>query len=101
MDTATTYNSLPELTTAPPLNLESYGGRPAGAHPRCNRPAEDLDFLQQNTALNQQQIVARAVNDLRSLGFLPPPGLFALKIDMNWHPEAVLPDGPDPCDPLL
>jgi hypothetical protein len=51
--------------------------------------------------LNQRQLAARAANDLRNLGFLPPPGLFALEIGMDWHPEGGLGDGPAPCDPLL
>jgi prevent-host-death family protein len=64
-------------------------------------PPEDLEFLLANHALDQRQLAARAANDLRTLGFLPPPGLFALEIGMHWPPEDGLGDGPDPCDPLL
>jgi len=68
-------------------------------------PPEDLEFLVNNHALDLRQLAARAAGDLRSLGFLPPPGLFALEIGMDWHPESgrgsSLGDGPDPCDPLL
>ena len=68
-------------------------------------PPEDLEFLISNHALDRQQLAARAAGDLRNLGFLPPPGLFALEIGMRWHPEGgrgrSLGDGPDPCDPLL
>jgi prevent-host-death family protein len=68
-------------------------------------PPEDLEFLLSNHALDRQQLAVRAAGDLRNLGFLPPPGLFAIEIGMDWHPEEgcsrSLGDGPDPCDPLL
>ena len=68
-------------------------------------PPEDLERLLSNHALDQRQLAARVANDLRNLGFLPPPGLFALEIGMDWHPAGGygngLGDGPDPSDPLL
>jgi prevent-host-death family protein len=64
-------------------------------------PPEDFEFLLSNHAPDQRQLAARAANDLRTLGFLPPPGLFALEIGMHWPPKDGLGDGPDPCDPLL
>jgi antitoxin (DNA-binding transcriptional repressor) of toxin-antitoxin stability system len=94
-------------------------------------PPEDLVFLQENHALTKPQRAARAADDLRILGFLPPPGLFAIEIGMNWQPRAgwpeagwpetegpearspeaglheapqssdAPPESPAPCDPLL
>jgi antitoxin (DNA-binding transcriptional repressor) of toxin-antitoxin stability system len=79
-------------------------------------PPDDLLFLQENRAQTEQQRAARAANDLRILGFLPPPGLYAIQNGLAWRPVAGtpaagwpdvrppgggLPDGPDGCDPLL
>jgi len=49
-------------------------------------PPEDLVYLQENNPLTEAQRAARAANDLRILGFLPPPGLFASVIGLKWRP---------------
>lgn len=55
-------------------------------------PPEDLIYLQENNPLTEAQRAARAANDLRILGFRPPPGLFAIEIGMKWRPPPGWPD---------